>query len=305
MIGTRSCFAFGARTDDCSHGGRTKFDGGHYMITARHGSRHGSLRAIALGALSAAACSLGMGINSATAADWSATEIQYQGGNLKTPFFPVPDSTNWTNIITLQHASGYSFGDVFFFVDFLDDGTPEDGAAFNDKDAYGEFYAYFSSAKILGRKYGGPIKDVGVVLGINAGADAGYLSYLPGGYIDWNAPGFAFLRTQLTAVIDDSDGLIAEKDGWQADVSWAYPFSIAGQRFSFEGHVEYTGKEANGFGKQKDWVLGQPQLRWDVGYALTGKKDQFFVGTEYQFWVNKLGTDVDESAFQALGVWRF
>jgi hypothetical protein len=233
----------------------------------------------------------------ASAADWSSTEIQYQYGNLNSPF---AGGKAMTSIVTLQHASGYSFGDVFFFIDFLDDGKAD---GFNDKDAYGEFYAYFSSAKIFKAKYGGPVKDVGALVGINYDADVGYLSYLPGVYVDWAAPGFAFLRTQFTAVIDSSD--IAQKDGWQADVSWAYPFVISGQRFSIEGHVEYTWNERNIFGPQKDWILGQPQFRWDVGYALTGKKDQFFVGTEYQFWFNKLGTDVDESAFQALGVWRF
>jgi len=257
---------------------------------------HGSIRALAAAAV-AAGSTLGAGSSTASAADWSTTEIQYQYGSLESPFAGGDD---WTHIVTLQHASGYSFGDVFFFIDFLDDDT-EDG--FNDKDAYGEFYAYFSSAKILGRTYGGPIKDIGFVAGLNYDADVGYLGYLPGAYIDWAAPGFAFLRTQVTALIDDSD--IAQEDGWQFDVSWGLPFQIRGQYFSFEGHVEYTANDSNEFGKQKDWVLGQPQLRWDAGYAFTGKKDVFFVGTEYQFWINKLGTDVDESAFQALAVWRF
>ncbi|MFA5949969.1 MAG: hypothetical protein WC807_06765 [Hyphomicrobium sp.] len=254
------------------------------------------LRGLAFGAAALAAVTT---TGTAQAADWSNTEIQYQYGRLDNPFAGTKDGTH---IVTLQHASGYSFGDVFFFVDFLDDGNT-DATNFNDKDAYGEFYAYFSSAKIFGRKYGGPIKDIGLVAGINYDADVGYTGYLPGVYIDWAAPGFAFLRTQFTAIIDDSD--IAQEDGFQADVSWAYPFKISGQLFSFEGHAEYTVNSSNIFGPQKDWFLTQPQLRWDVGYAVTGKKDQFFIGTEYQYWANKLGTNTDESAFQALGVWRF
>ncbi|WP_210186212.1 hypothetical protein [Hyphomicrobium sp. CS1GBMeth3] len=253
---------------------------------------HGSLKALALG-ISTAACAFGLGSATASAADWSTTEVQFQYGKLDSPF---AGGTAWTPIITLQHASGYSFGDVFFFVDFIDDDTTD---GFNDKDAYGEFYAYFSSAKILGATYGGPIKDVGVVLGLNYGADADYLSYLPGAYIDWKAPGFAFLRTQVTAVIDDSGPYVTQGDGWQFDISWGLPFQIGGQYFSFEGHAEYTGTQ------DEDWILAQPQLRWDAGYAFTGKKDVFFLGTEYQYWRNKLGTDVDESAFQALAVWRF
>lgn len=229
------------------------------------------------------------------AADWSVTELQYQGGRLTNPFL---DTENYTHTITLQHASGYKLGDIFFFVDFTDD-SDEDPANYNETDAYGEFYGYFSSSKVLGARYGGPIKDIGVVLGINYGADADYLAYLPGAYIDWDVPGFAFVRTQFTAVIDDSGPLITQGDGYQFDISWAFPFQLGGQRFSFEGHAEYTGTQ------DENWFMTQPQLRWDAGYAFTGKKDVFFLGTEYQFWHNKLGTSADESAFQALAVLRF
>jgi hypothetical protein len=231
-------------------------------------------------------------------ADWSVTEVQFQYGKLKNPF---GEGKSWTPIVTLQHASGWKFGDVFFFVDFIDDDLAD---GFNDKDAYGEFYANFSSAKIFGIDYGnGLLKDAGFMVSTDFDADVGYFSWVIGGYLDWNVPGFAFLRTYVAGVIDDSD--IAQEDGWQADISWAYPFQISGQRFSFEGHAEYTGNSANIYGKQYDWILAQPQLRWDAGYAFGGDKDRFFIGTEYQYWRNKLGTNVDESAFQFLGVWRF
>lgn len=277
-----------------------------------------SFKTIAIGLLAAAglagqaqAADLAVAEPAAPAAfTFSTTEIQFQLGKLDNPFRDGTGkfSKSWTPIVTLQHASSWAFGDVFFFIDFLDD-RRNDITNFNDKDAYGEFYGYFSSSKLLGVNYGdGLIKDVGVVAGINAGADANYRSWLPGGYIDWKVPGFAFFRTQFTAVIDDSDFPAKQKDGWQFDWSWAAPFEIAGQFFSLEGHIEYTANSRNlSFGnKQSDWILGQPQLRWDAGYALTGKKDVFFLGTEYQFWINKLGTkQVDESAFQALAVLRF
>lgn len=235
---------------------------------------------------------------------FSVTEIQFQLGNLKSPFFPSAGSKAWTPIVTVQHASSWVFGDVFFFVDFLDDDR-KDG--FNDKDAYGEFYAYFSSAKLLGMQYGSIVKDIGVVAGLNAGADPNFRAYLPGVYADWNVPGFVVFRTQLTAVIDDSDAPSRQSDEFQFDVSFVRPFEIAGQFFSLEGHAEYTGQGRNKtFGtKLHDWILAQPQLRWDAGYAFTGKKDVFFLGTEYQYWHNKLGSTLDESAFQALAVVRF
>jgi len=268
---------------------------------------HGSLRRLALGTLSAAGLLVGTGHDKLLAADWSSTEIQYQYGKLDVPF--SGGNTSNTHIVTLQHASGYSFGDVFFFVDFLDDNELD---GFDDKEAYAEGYAYFSSAKILHHKYGGIVKDLGVLVGFNYDADADYLSYLPGGYVDWNLPGFGFLRTQFTAVIDDTRGVAnggiapSRDNGFQADVSWAYPIHAFGQYFSIEGHIQYDIAVTGEFGTIPYSILGQPQFRWDVGYALTGKKDVVFVGTEYQFWINKLGDKTtDESAFQALGVWRF
>ena len=35
-----------------------------------------------------------------------------------------------------------------------------------------------------------------------------------------------------------------------------------------------------------------------------GAPNQLMVGIEYQYWLNKLGTDEDESAAQFLVVWR-
>ncbi len=97
----------------------------------------------ALAGAAAAVMAFAGASSTASAADWSNTEIQFQYGKLNSPF---AGGTANTSIVTLQHASGYSFGDVFFFVDFLDDPRAD---GFNDKDAYGEFYAYFSSAKVL------------------------------------------------------------------------------------------------------------------------------------------------------------
>ena len=64
------------------------------------------------------------------AADWSTTELQLQYGTLDVPF--VGGDTD-TLTVTLQHASGWKYGDNFFFVDWL--------MADNDtRDVYGEWY---------------------------------------------------------------------------------------------------------------------------------------------------------------------
>jgi hypothetical protein len=211
--------------------------------------------------------------------------------------------TQDTAIITLQHASGWAFGDVFFFVDFLDAQTNEK-YDFNNKDTYGEAYFNFSSSKIAGISYGDSIlRDIGAIGGVNFDADADVLKFLPGIRLSWNIPGFAFLNTDFTAYIDANEGVSGggapkEDDSFMIDVNWAYPIEIGGQKFSIEGHAEYIDSRDNEFGgKVKSWILAQPQIRWDIGNALFGNPGKAYVGTELQYWNNKLGDgDTDEFA---------
>ena len=232
-------------------------------------------------------------------------EFHYQYGKLANPFSGAREDTS---ILTVQHATGWRFGDSFFFLDILDDGY-RDG--FNDKDLYGEWYPTLSLGKVSGRKFQlGPIRDIAVIGGVNFGADANVFKYLPGVQASWKVPGFAFLNTDLTAYIDGNSG--AEGGGaprtsnsFMFDVSWALPFQLGGQSFLMGGHAEYIGGSRNEFGNRvKGWVLAQPQLTWDLG-AMFGAANHLLVGIEYQYWRNKLGAEEDENAPQLLVIWRF
>ncbi len=243
-----------------------------------------------------------------SSANWSTTEVQFQYGRLESPIFGSGRPSD-TRILTFQHASGWEYGDNFFFIDFLDDGI-DDG--FNDRDAYLEWYANFSLGKILGRKVGcGPIADVGFIAGINYGADVDVLKWLPGIRIAWDLPGFAFFNTDITAFIDGNGGASrggapSETDSFLIDFNFAYPFSIRNHAFSIEGHIEFAAPRTNEFGNEVSWwILGQPQFRYDLGKTLFGKPNKLFVGIEWQIWPNKLGDGTtNENAIQALVVWR-
>lgn len=248
-------------------------------------------------------CVLFSPVAQADAADWSVNEVQFQYGKINNPFAGTDSPTT---IFTLQHASGWAYGDNFFFVDLIDD-SDKDG--FNDKDYYGEFYANFSLGKITGESFNvGPLKDIGVLAGINAAGDANTLKYLPGMRLSWDVPGFAFLNTDFTAYIDDSDVAAAAEEGnsFMIDVNFARPLAIGDQSFSVEGHAEYIGARdlENVPGESKAWFLAQPQFRWDAGKMFFDKEDNLFLGIEYQYWNNKLGTNNDENTAQALLVWR-
>ena len=245
---------------------------------------------------------------------WSTTEVQLQLGQLDVPQF-AGGGTDTTFIVTGQHASGWGFGDVFWFADVSKGDDSEDNH-FNHWDLYSELYLNFSSAKILKVKYGdGVLRDIGLIAGVNYGMDPGVLKFLPGVRFAWNIPGFNFLNTDITAYIDASEGVDGgdfnapeETDSFMVDMNFASKsFAIGKQHFNVEGHVEYIGKRRNEFGERVHaHILGQPQLRWDAGETMFGKPNKLFLGVEYQFWFNKLGEeDQDEHAVQALAVWRF
>ncbi|MFT5757196.1 MAG: hypothetical protein ACI9LM_001925 [Alteromonadaceae bacterium] len=253
---------------------------------------------------------LGIISTAGVTSEWSKTELFYQQGKLLTPSF-AGGGKYATTVITLQHASGWKYGDNFFFVDHLNDGNSD---GFDDSDFYGEIYLHLSASKIFNTTMPSHlIKDVGVVFGINADADANVMKYLPGVRISWDIPGFTFLNSDITAYIDDNDGLRAgtanapsEKDSFMVDISFGYPFSIGEYDFSIEGHMEYINERKNELGDTvHSWFLAQPQVRFDIGKALANNPDTVFAGIKWQYWQNKLGDNTtDENVIMALLVWR-
>lgn len=250
--------------------------------------------------LCAALGAVTLGVVPAMAAEWSTSEIQFQYGKLDNAFAP---GSQYTAILTLQHASGWKYGDNFFFVDLI---QPRD----NNFDAVAEIYANLSLGKITGKDLAlGPIRDFGIIGGFNFAADADVRVWLPGFRLAWDIPGFAFANTDFMAYLTDNKG--GEGSAPKEDNSWMVDFNFATKqlplgptKWNIEGHVEYVAERDNDFGVTKDWLLAQLQLRLDLGDLIGIGENTLFAGIEYQYWMNKLGGDKDENAIQALLVWR-
>lgn len=249
-----------------------------------------------------------VGMDNSAALQWQVNELHYQRGTLAAPAF-AGGARSDTDILTLQHASGWGFGELFFFADYLDD-RHADG--FNDDDLYSELYVNFSLGKLADRKVGfGPIRDIGLLAGLNYSHDARVRKYLPGIRLSWELPGFTFFNTDLTLYLDDSAGISgggapAENNSYMMDINWAYPFTVDGHRFSIEGHGEYIAERDNEFSQTvHDWILLQPQFRYDLGHTMWDSPDRLFVGVEWQYWRNKLGDkQTEDNVLQALVVLR-
>lgn len=254
----------------------------------------------------------------AFAADWSSTEFHYQYGNLKKVFQggQGPSKTGGSSILTLQHSSGWQYGDNFFFIDHSNYGKTDFdalSAAPSDDELYAELYSNFSLEKITGKSIKlGFIDDIGLVAGVNLVPEIDTVYYLPGVRLALTLPGFSFANLDITARIQNNSTKFAVKEEktYMLDFSWAYPFAMANTRWSLEGHIEYTHAADQsvygiGIAKRDSWLLAQTQLRFDVGH-LWGSSDQLFVGIEYQYWRNKLGDpNTNENVPQFLLAWRF
>ncbi len=239
-------------------------------------------------------------------AQWSATELQYQGGYaLQDGPFNAP---GFQNLFTLQHASGWSKGEHFFFVDF----SCCEGAA-ADRDAYSEYYAYFDYGSIAGKEVSfGPVRGIGPILGFNWAAQAKSLRWSPGVRLQLDLPRFAFSNLDFTWLVDQSAGLEGggapkASSSFVIDFNWSRPFQLGDSSWTVEGHGEWHSATDSELGfRNAAWVLFQPQIRMDLGEAMDSEPNRFFVGAELHFWWNKFGSGGDHEIIpQVLLVLRF
>jgi nucleoside-specific outer membrane channel protein Tsx len=231
------------------------------------------------------------------AAAWSSTNIEYlYGWNYK-----VGDEEAGT--VTLEHASGFGYGDNFFFLDIThpihDTSKPEL--------LYGQWDPRFSIGKITGANLSaGPVSDVLVTGELGYGASPfGYeREYNYGLGLDLKVPGFAYFAINFW--VHDAAGF----DGvtYQISPYWGAPFHIGTVGFLFEGFLDYIGEEGKAGverGVSSANLITQPRFLLDLG-SLWKKEGNLFVGTEVSIWMNKFGIeDQNEFAPQAMVKWVF
>ena len=186
-------------------------------------------------------------------------------------------------VVTVEHAHRNRWGDFFLFADFA---FAEDGEII----AYGEITPRLSLSRLTGQDWSaGPVRDVLLAANYERG-EGGLERYLGGVAMDFDAPGFRFLRAH--AFLRDDP----RRSGttWQATFVWNAPFEIGGQAFLAEGFADIAGAEGAGVANQ----LAAPRLLWDAGVNFDAP-GRIFLGVEHQYWRNKFGVDgVTESVTQ-------
>lgn len=224
-------------------------------------------------------------IGQVTAADWSSTNIQLLRGD----DFIIPGVADNVekDIVTLEHASGWKYGDNFFFVDITNgEGT--------DTEFYGEFSPRLSFGKMADWKPEGFVKDVLLAAQWNVGKDdAGNVSaYLLGVGFDLAVPKAAFFQFNVYQRAEHNDQVFGKTDDstWQLNIAGLFPFDIGNTSWSIGGFADYIGEIDGPFGTNEAHLLFVPQILLDVG-ALAGAPGMIQAGIEYSYWKNKFGVD--------------
>ncbi len=236
------------------------------------------------------ACIMGLSIITALplqAADWSNTNVQLLNGS------GHELGADRRTIFTIENATGWKYGDTFFFMDVTDPFDTEDSSI------YAEFSPRFSLSKLTGSKMSyGIVKDVMIASTLEMGE--GVRGYLLGVGLPLDLSGFAFANVNIYGRKSERSFATEDTDtGAQVTLTWNRPITLGSAKLNFEGFFDYAFSENGGSSPKEDNIVAAPRLMLNLGKNIQ-------VGVEHQIWRNKFGIDgVDEDATQAIVKWTF
>lgn len=175
-------------------------------------------------------------------------------------------------VVTFEHFSAHSWGDIFVFADRLMD----QGKDFDGTETYIEVAPRFKVSDFDG----GFVKNVYVATTWEMSEFDDNL--LLGLGTDFNVPGFQNLSLNAYQRFNDNGD-----DNFQTTAVWGVPFAVAGQNFMFDGFWDWATGTSNGTAASSNFTY---QLKWDAAQAL-GTDNKVYVGIEHAIWDNKFGIE--------------
>ena len=170
---------------------------------------------------------------------WQNNSLTYLYGN----DFKVDPDTQHT--LTFEHASGWTYGDVFMFVDYKWNESTDDSEA--ARTYYGEFSPRLSLGKTTGMDLSyGPIKDVLIAFTYERGEDE-VQNYLLGPAVDLAVPGFD--RLAINTYYRKPDGIRDKASGqWQITPTWAITIPVGSSDILIDGYIDWVVNDAGNEG---------------------------------------------------------
>ncbi|OEC33746.1 Nucleoside-specific outer membrane channel protein Tsx [Pseudomonas cuatrocienegasensis] len=194
--------------------------------------------------------------------------------------------------ITFEHASGWSVGDLFFFVDTIKFNTDAKNGNGDGHTYYGELSPRLSLGKIFDTKLAfGPVTDVLLAMTYEFG-EKDTEAYLIGPGFDLAIPGFDYF--QLNTYLRTTDGSRPGDNVWQITPVWSYTIPVGESDIVIDGFMDWVvDNDENSRGEYQANLHFNPQIKYDLGKALKWGEKQLYVGIEYDYWKNKYGIKDD------------
>jgi nucleoside-specific outer membrane channel protein Tsx len=192
-------------------------------------------------------------------------------------------------VVTFEHFSANSWGDIFVFADRLMSTGDENG---DQTETYIEVAPRFKVSSFDG----GLVKNLYVATTWEMSEAEDNL--LIGLGTDFNVPGFQNLSLNAYQRLNDN-----YENNYQTTLVWGVPFAVAGQNFMFDGFWDWaTATDTDNKAATSNFTY---QLKWDAAQAL-GTDNKVYVGIEHATWNNKFaiehssGFDTKENVVSAL-----
>ncbi len=179
-------------------------------------------------------------------------------------------------VITFEHASGHTWGDMFLFVDRLrsSNGSNETYMEVSPRYSLGDY--------LLDPNEHSFVKDILLSYTMESGQNdvVSFDHHLYGFGIDLNIPYYKFFK--LNFYRRNNDG---RANNWQMTHAFAIPFSVGEHRFLYDGFIDWSSAAETTHSS----LNFTSQLKWDVGQLMQLPKDRLFLGIEYVYWRDKFG----------------
>jgi nucleoside-specific outer membrane channel protein Tsx len=202
---------------------------------------------------------------------------------------PFTGATDDRNVVTIEHASGHTWGSTFFFMDRLT----------NPDDLYGEINLNPTLYKMDGDGF---VKEI--FLGLQAEFGSGETNqnnFLYGVGASLNVPYFKYFNVAYYRRNQDSIG-IDRGDNNQVTVTWR----VDEGNVRYDGFLDIVDEADNMFGGSESGYNFTSQLKYNVGPMMGVDSGRLDVGVEYIYWKNKFGVDGQtENNINLLAKWHF
>lgn len=225
-------------------------------------------------------------------AAWQDFSVTLLRGTGYTVDYSLRSDDSTRDVITVEYAAGYAWGDLFTFVDRL--------ASDRHQELYWELQPRVALTPWLGEANTpvGPVEDYFLATTLEvanfddpdslSASSGSFTNVLVGLGISWNVPGFRYMHSNVYRAINE-----AEANDYQLTLAWARPFVFGEHRFLYDGFIDWS-SSARDHRASLNWTS---QLKHDAG-ALWDSPETLYWGIEYVYWRNKFGIGNTTSGMQ-------